>query len=83
MLTSVSTLFVVVRFDTGESQMGEIVEAPQPIVLSFCGKDTELSDEKGFVGGWLRPVVLSVFVYMANPLAYINCLVGVMVKMKK
>ena len=41
MLKSVSTLFVLVRFDTGEGIMRVIIEAPQPLVLSFFGEDTE------------------------------------------
>ena len=40
LLTSVSTLFLVVRFDTEEGQMIAMVEAPQPLVLSFCSEDT-------------------------------------------
>ena len=35
---SVSTLFGVVRFDTGEGRMRVIIEAPQQLVLYFCGE---------------------------------------------
>ena len=40
MLASVSTVFVVVGFDTIEGRMVEFIEAPQPLVLSFFGEDT-------------------------------------------
>ena len=38
MLISVSTLFVVFRFDTGEIKMILIIESPQSLELSFCGE---------------------------------------------
>ena len=41
MLPSLSTLYVVVRFDMGESQMRAIIEAIQPLALKFCGEDTD------------------------------------------
>ena len=39
---SVSTLAVVIKFDTLEGQMRVIIETPQPIVLLLFGYDTEL-----------------------------------------
>ena len=41
MLTSVSTLFAIVRFYMSEGKMRAGIESPQPLVLSFFGEDTE------------------------------------------
>ena len=49
MLTPVSTSFVVVRFDTGKTQMGAIIEAPQSLVISFFGEDTDHGGTKNVV----------------------------------
>ena len=40
-LISVSTLFVVVIFDTGEGQIGAIIGALQSLVLLLFGYDTD------------------------------------------
>ena len=40
LLVSVSTWFVVVRFDTSEFPLGAIIAAPQSLLLSFRGEET-------------------------------------------
>ena len=75
-LTSVSTLFVVVRFDTIEIQIEEVVESPQTLVISFCGIDIDHDGTTNFGGGGggVRPVFMAVFVYTCDPISNINCL---------
>ena len=48
----VSTWFVVVRFETGEDWLREIIAALQSLVISLCGDNAECGDtQKYCVGG--------------------------------
>ena len=52
MSTSISTLFVVVRIDNDIGQIRAILEALQPIMLSFFGEDKEHGDTSNIVLGY-------------------------------
>ena len=42
---------MVVRFNKRERKIGEIIETPQPLVLSFCGEYTDCGGIKNIVLG--------------------------------
>ena len=42
---------MVVRFNKREGKIGEIIEAPQPLVLSFCGEYTDFGGTTNIVLG--------------------------------
>ena len=43
---------MVVMFDTVEGRMTSIIEAPRPLVLTFCGEDTERGSRINVVFGY-------------------------------
>ena len=69
---SVSTLFLVVRFDMGEGRIRAIIEYPQSLVLLLCVEDIENGSTTIFFCIWVGPASLAVFVDTNNLPAHIN-----------
>ena len=75
LLESVSILFLVVMFDTGEGQLIDIIETPQSLFISLYGEYIERGGTtNNCVGGWVGPVFMVVFVETADAFSHNHCL---------